>query len=122
MTAKQRHRAALLRLAGRNPTCALEHRGGCRGDLEADHIIELGWLHECLARRRYKGKAVPSADTVAADARNGWLLCERHHGLKTAGLLLPPILRDELPETLTWFTDDYNCAHLLDGRGAFEQR
>lgn len=147
LTAKQRHRLEVERRAGRRPTCALASpaRGECSGVLQADHPVELGWLKEWLARRTYRRDPVPcvrcrglgavgavlvscpdcngsgnaTLEAVAADARNGWLVCERHHGLKTAGLLLPPITRDELPDELDAFLIDYRCAHLLDDRAAF---
>jgi hypothetical protein len=59
--------------------------------LQADHIIEKQRL------KRY-GLA-PTID----DARNGWLLCERHHGLKAhLGIRL-----SELPESVFSFARDF---------------
>lgn len=91
----------------------------CRGPLQADHVIELNWLMELHKRRRFRDGIglAPDFDTVIADGRNGMVLCERHHGLKSNGLIVIP--REVLPASLFDFTDDYDCAHLLEGRACF---
>lgn len=169
-TAKQRHRADVVRRGPRMPRCALRHRGGCSGPLEADHVVEIQWLKLWLAEARRQGvkldcpdcegrgwqpvlvagiapaccgrfrpdgdccgvpvpepvdevepvpcsscdDGVVTLDTLTADGRNGWMLCERHHGLKTRALLKPSIAGAELPATVFMFTEEFKCAHLLD--------
>lgn len=53
-------------------------------------------------------------DVLVADARNGWLLCPRHHGLKTAQLIEIP--RRLLRPPVFSFARDYRCEHLLERR------
>lgn len=60
------------------------------------------------------GAGEASLDAMAADGRNGWMLCEGHHTLKTRCLLRPPITRRELAPTVEAFCDDYRCEHLLE--------
>lgn len=120
MTAKEQHRAEVF---SRDPhECAMGTNGrgfSCRGRLQADHVIELAWLMELHKRRRHVDGfgLAENFNTVIADGRNGMVLCERHHGLKTSGLLVIP--RSVIPQSVFDFADAYDCAHLLEGRACF---
>lgn len=103
MTAKQLHRARLF--AATSPLCALAWRGGCSGELQADHVIEVQEIRTAWERARYAGDALGlyRLDDLIADERNGWLLCERHHDLKTRKLLRPWPRRVDLPRSVFTF-------------------
>lgn len=117
MTAKERHRAEVF--ARELHRCALSGSSTeCRGRLQADHVIEIAWLAELHKRRRYLDDVgLGDFEDVIADARNGMVLCERHHGLKTSGLIVVP--REAIPACVFDFADDYDCAHLMDSRACF---
>lgn len=103
MTAKQRHRQGVFT---RGPViCALAYRGRCSGQLQADHVIEVSEIRDAWQHARYTGAALGFArlDDLIADDRNGWLLCERHHNLKSRRLLQPWPRRRDLPRTVFQF-------------------
>jgi len=56
--------------------------------------------------------AIATLDELLADGRNGWLLRERHHGLKTARLIEIP--RDFLPASVESFAEEYWLEGALD--------
>jgi hypothetical protein len=116
LSAKQAHRVQVERLHGRR--CWLRHRGRCSGRLQADHVIgqqRLKTYWNGARFRRERGLPTIEADrvllevgleTLIADGRNGWMLCERHHGMKTAHLLAP--MAAELPSSVWEFARDYS--------------
>ena len=113
---EQLHREALTALLRprERRICALAHHGGCRGVLQADHVIEKQRLKQAYgvierAGRDAALRAEPiehpllllTLDEVIADGRNGWMLCERHHSLKTSRLLVPEW--EEIPRRVDVF-------------------
>lgn len=92
--------------------------GDCWGELAADHILKVGEIetfHDQMRRRLGKGEtlsaeqrrfATAEMDSLIADARNGWLLCDRHHGLKDRRML-NPVEFVILPDHYFDFVADY---------------
>jgi hypothetical protein len=129
LTAKEQHRAAVF---ARDPhRCALHPTatgyplnestaGPCDGRLQADHILKISALLRHRDRLRYRrdrrGEELGERERYfldldpgvwIADERNGWILCERHHGLKDRKLI---VVTEEvlLPEHLASFIADYD--------------
>lgn len=110
MTARQRHRAEVFERDSH--LCALRpektgwpgqgsEAGECSGRLQADHILKITALERRQAQLQMRTIKAPGSlttaqlrfaqtdpDVLIADARNGWILCERHHGLKDRRLLV----------------------------------
>ncbi len=110
MTPRQAHRAELMRRAEGYPVCALGHRGGCGGALQAHHPIPCQRLRhewETARRRAAFGRGdsplcAVTLDDLIADADNGMLVCEMHHHAPHL-----TIYSDELPWRVERFADRY---------------
>ena len=104
MTAEQRFRAGVF--ARDSWRCLFHDEGDCDGRLQAHHLIPRQTL-KALARR---GIIEPAKlDEAIADARNGIIVCESDHALK-----VPRLKRDDLPERVESFADDWGVAAELD--------
>jgi hypothetical protein len=101
LTPAQRHRAALE--AQGPAACYLAHRGGCRGELQADHPIDRqrirhAWSRACWLEHPFA--ELRPADLIA-DARNGGWLCEVHHSTKW------DVKLEQYPAGVQEFADDH---------------
>lgn len=130
MTAKERHREAVVYAAGPRPQCALMGMrwGRCSGRLQADHVLEVRKLTDLwnTANGRSQGGAFSdppwkarlravTLDELIADGRNGWLLCaDGHHAPKTLHLLRPPLPRHVLPHSVELFARSLELGWLMD--------
>lgn len=82
-------------------------------------MIEVSEIGRVWRHGRYTGAAIGFArlDALIADDRNGWLLCERHHDLKTRRLLKPWPRRRDLPRSVFAFAHLYpELRNLLERR------
>lgn len=129
MTAQELHRLATAEFYPRKrPNCGLQHRGGCSGRLQCDHILEQAWIKE--EWKRANGRANPGyrqteamralrgadLEELLSDGRNGWFLCMAHHELKTRVLLRPRLNRLELPARLIEFIQDHGLGVMFGRR------
>jgi len=117
LTPRQRHRAALTEITGGVGPCSLCFLDGdCDGPLQDDHIIEVHRLKDLQGNARidFPGHPITQVDIdeLIADARNGWWVCEHHHGLKTYKLRRIP--RDFLPLSVEEFAAEYGIERALD--------
>lgn len=141
LTPRERHRAAVF--ARDAHECALSPKftrwpgddsqaGPCDGRLQADHILKVqliltrrGEMQRRLSYRGWKGRmpqeisredrelAEADPDDLIADERNGWIVCERHHGLKDRKLIVL-ICEVILPDHYFGFVAGYGLTPLHD--------
>ena len=122
MTPAQRHREDTFRRAAdrdglHEPECHFAAEGGCRGRLQAAHIISAQRLKTlygmALMRTQYRGHTLPITDVelddLLADGRNGVPACERHHHLREG-----PVLHCQAPGAFYEFVADYGLEHVVD--------
>lgn len=83
--------------------CYLIERGGCDGRLHAHHVYPKRLLKALSGRLGF------SVGPAIADARNGVLLCDRHHHRVENGL--ERFDRGDMPTRLSAFELDYEIEH-----------
>lgn len=130
MSPAQRHREDTFRRHAdeyERVSCYFAEEGGCRGRLQAAHIISAQTLKRMHSEARlacdqvetgfrsripeWQGNmgAVESLDDLLADGRNGVPACERHHHLHEG-----PILHCHAPEAFYEFVADYGLEHVVE--------
>lgn len=122
MTPAQRHREDTFRRHAdwtEFVRCYFAAEGGCRGRLQAAHIISAQRLkreHQHNSFRHINGQEpynhslfAAFLDDVLADGRNGVPACERHHNLHEG-----PVLHCQPPAAFYEFVADYELEHIVD--------
>lgn len=117
MTPAQRHREDTFRRHAdeyERVSCYFAEEGGCRGRLQAAHILSaqrLKWMHS-IAGMGYgptQELALIDLDELLADGRNGVPVCERHHHLHEGA-----ILHCQAPAAFYEFVADYGLEHVVE--------
>lgn len=119
-TPAQRHRHAVFsRFADEceRVSCYFAEEGGCRGRLQAAHIIGVTKLKNLYGRaqtrERLTGERLPilevDLDELIADGRNGVPACIYHHDLHEG-----PVLHCQPPAEFFDFVADYELEHVVD--------
>jgi 5-methylcytosine-specific restriction endonuclease McrA len=90
--------------------------GRCEGYLQRDHIIDRQRLRIAQSQARLKRHFHPlllvDLEDLIRDPANQWLLCERHHHLKSMALIEIP--RRILPADVESFARCFRIEYLLD--------
>lgn len=121
VTPAQRHREDTFRRHANEweeVACYFADEGGCRGRLQAAHIISAQMLKRLHERNTYlalhqrphnQDLFVAAISTLLADGRNGVPACERHHHLHEG-----PVLHCQAPEAFYEFVADYGLEHVVE--------
>lgn len=88
----------------------------CDGRVEAHHII----TRQTLRRLAELGLLTGELELALGDDRNGLALCASHHHRVERGSIT--LTRDDLPEVVEGFAEDYGCAAELDAKYGTSRR
>ena len=118
-TPAQRHRSEVFRRFAdecERVSCYFAEEGGCRGRLQAAHIVGAQVLKRTRRQAAVlwmQGERRPilefTEDELVADPRNGVPACERHHHLHEG-----PVLHCDPPAEFFEFLADVGLEHLFD--------